>query len=119
VEILVTLTNKSIDTIYNAVHKYGGAGKGDPIPIFAIERLKLAVFCVKLTVQTSHPIPDWDDIKRCDLKAVKDQKRIDEDHLSSKDPGPELKAMSLDVHSAPTFFDKVRIILAAMQGCTV
>jgi hypothetical protein len=43
---------------------------------------------------------------------------MEEDYLSSKDPGPELKPMSLDVHSAPTCFDKVRIILAAMRGCT-
>ena len=26
--------------------------------------------------------------------------------------------MSLDVHSAPTCFDKIRVILAAMRGCT-
>ena len=43
---------------------------------------------------------------------------MEEDYLSSKDPGPKLKPMSLDVHSAPTCFDKVRIILAAMRGCT-
>ena len=60
--------------------------KGDPIPILAIERLKLAVFCDKLAVQTSRPIPDWDDIERCDLEAVEDQKRIEEDYFSSKDP---------------------------------
>ena len=43
---------------------------------------------------------------------------MEEDYLSSKDPGPELKPMSLDVHSVPTCFDKVQIILAAMRGCT-
>ena len=73
VEILSTLTDKSIDAIYTAVRKRGGAGKGDPIPILAIERLKLAVFCLKLAVRTSRPIPDWDKIERCDLEAVKDQ----------------------------------------------
>ena len=26
--------------------------------------------------------------------------------------------MSLDVHSAPTCFDKIRVILSAMRGCT-
>ena len=118
VEILSTLTNKSIDAIYNAVRKQGRAGKGDPIPILSIERLKLAVFCLKLAVRTSHPIQDWDKIERCDLKAVKDQKKMEDDYLSSKDPGPKLKSMSLDVHSAPTCFDKVRIILNAMRGCT-
>ena len=58
-EILSKLTDKSIDTIYEAVQKRGGAGKGDPIPILAVERLKLAVFCLKLAVRTSRPIPDW------------------------------------------------------------
>jgi hypothetical protein len=43
---------------------------------------------------------------------------MEEDYLSTKDPGPELKPMSLDMHSAPTCFDKVRVILATMQGCT-
>jgi hypothetical protein len=117
-EILSKLTSKSIDNIYEAVRKRGGAGRGDPIPILAIERLKLAVFCLKLAVQTSRPIPDWEDIERCNLEAVADQKLMEEDYLSSKDSGPELKPMSLDVHSAPTCFDKVRVILAAMRGCT-
>ena len=64
------------------------------------------------------PIPDWDKIKRCDLKAVEDQKRIEDDYLSSKDPGPKLKPMSLDVNSVPTCFDNDQIILNAMRGCT-
>ena len=49
---------------------------------------------------------------------VEDQKTMEDEYLSSKDPGPKLKAMSLDVHLAPTCFDKVRVILAAMRGCT-
>jgi hypothetical protein len=57
-EILSKLTDKSIDTIYEAVRKCGGASKGDPISILAVKRLKLAVFCLKLAVQTSRPIPD-------------------------------------------------------------
>ena len=48
VEILSTLTDKSIDAIYNAIRKRGGAGKGDPIPILAIDCLKLAVFASSL-----------------------------------------------------------------------
>ena len=43
---------------------------------------------------------------------------MEEDYLSSKDPGPEIKPMSLDVQSAPTCFDKIRVILSAMRGCT-
>ena len=46
--VLVTLTNKSIDAVCGAVRKPGGASKGDPTPILAIERLKLAVFCLNL-----------------------------------------------------------------------
>ena len=76
------------------------------------------MFCLKLAVRTSRPIPDWEDIERCNLKAVADQKLMEEDYLSSKDSGPELKPMSIDVHSAPTCFDKIRVILAAMRGCT-
>jgi predicted ribosome quality control (RQC) complex YloA/Tae2 family protein len=50
-EVLSKLTDKQIDTIYEAVRKRGGAGsKGDPIPILAVERLKLAVFCLKLAI---------------------------------------------------------------------
>jgi hypothetical protein len=112
------LTKKSIDSIYKAVQKRGGAGKGDLIPILAVERLKLAVFFLKLAMQTSRPIPDWWDIKRCTIEALADQKLMEEEYLSSKDSGPELKPMSLDVHSAPTCFDKVRVILTSMQGCT-
>ena len=66
-EILSKLTDKSIDTIYEAVQKRGGAAKGDPILILAIERLKLAVFCLKLAGRTSRPIPDWEDIEHCNL----------------------------------------------------
>ena len=43
---------------------------------------------------------------------------MEEDYLASKDPGPEIKPMSLDVQSAPTCFDKIRVILSAMRGCT-
>ena len=53
VEVLSNLTDKSVDAICNAVCKPGGAGKGDPIPVLAIERLKLAVFCIKLYERTS------------------------------------------------------------------
>jgi len=81
-KILSKLTNKYIDTIYKAIQKRGGAGKGEPIPILAVERLKLAVFCLKLAVQTSRLIPDWEDIKHCNLKAVADQKLMEEDNLS-------------------------------------
>jgi hypothetical protein len=82
------LTKKSIDTIYKAVQKRGGAGKGDLIPILAVERLKLAVFFLKLAMQTSRPIPDWWDIKRCTIEALADQKLMEEEYLSSKDPEP-------------------------------
>jgi hypothetical protein len=66
--------------------KRGGAGKSEPIPILAVKRLKLAVFCLKLAVQTSRPVPDWWDIKRCNIEAVADQKLMEEDNLSRKDP---------------------------------
>ena len=42
VDILSTLTKKSIDAIYIAITKQGGASKGDPVPILAVERLRLA-----------------------------------------------------------------------------
>jgi hypothetical protein len=47
-DVLCTLTDKTVDAICGAVRKPGGASKGDPTPILAIERLKLAVFCLKL-----------------------------------------------------------------------
>ena len=118
VEVLRSLTNKSVNAICNAVRKPGGASIGDPTPVLAIERLKLVVFCIKLYKQTSRKFPEWFEIERYDIVAIEDQKRIEDDYLSSKDPGPKLKPMSLDVHSAPTCFDKVRIILNAMRGCT-
>ena len=49
-DILSKLTDKQIATIYEAVQKRGGASQGDSIPILAVERLKLAVFCLKLAV---------------------------------------------------------------------
>jgi len=59
VEVLSNLSDKSIDAICNAVCKPGGASKGDPTPYLAIERLKLAVFCIKLYERTSCNLPDW------------------------------------------------------------
>ena len=117
-KILNKLTNKQIDAIYEAVRKRIGAGKGDPNPVLAVERLKLAVFCLKLAVRTSRIVPEWYEVKRCHIEAITDQKTMEEDYLSSKDPGPKIKPMSLDVHSAPTCFDKIRVILSAMRGCT-
>ena len=53
-----------------------------------------------------------------DIISVWDQKREEEEYLSSKDPRPELKPTSIDVNSAPTCFDKARVILSNMRGCT-
>ena len=117
-EVLNRLKDRQIDATCNAICKPVGAGKGEPVPVLAIECLKLAVFCINLYEQTSRDLPKWDKIERYDLEAVEDQKKIEDDYFTSKDPGPELKPMSLDVHSAPTCFAKVRIILAAMRGCT-
>jgi hypothetical protein len=112
VEVLRNLSDKSIDAICNAVCKPGGASKGDPTPVLAIERIKLAVFCIKLYERTSCKLPEWFEIDRYDIAAFEDQMRIEDNYLSSKDPRPELKPMSLDVHSVPTCFDKIRIILS-------
>ena len=49
---------------------------------------------------------------------IKDQKREEDEYQSTKDPRPKLTPMSINVHSAPTCFDKVRVILGAMRGCT-
>jgi hypothetical protein len=117
-EVLSNLNNKSVDAICSAVCKPGGANRGDPTPILAIERLKLAVFCIKLYERTSRKLPEMIDLERYDLTNVEDQKRIEDEYLASKDPGPELKPMSIDVHSVPVCFDKVRIILNSMRGST-
>ena len=95
-----------------------GASQGDPTPVLAIERLKLTVFCLKLYEWTSRNIPDMTTLTCDDLLSVEDQKREEDYYSSNKDQRPELKPMSIDVHSAPTCFDKVRIILNAMRGCT-
>ena len=42
-DVLITLTDKTVDAVCGAVRKAGGTSKGDPTPILAIERLKLAV----------------------------------------------------------------------------
>jgi len=117
-QVLVQLTNKSVDNICAAIRKPGGASKGDPTPVLAIERLKLALFCLKLYERTSRDIPDMMTLTHEDLTFVEDQKREADEYVLNKDQRPELKLMSIDVHSAPTCFDKVRIILNAMQGCT-
>ncbi len=69
-------------------------------------------------MQTSREVPYWYEIKRGNIEAVANQKIMEEDYLASKDPGPKIKPMSLDVQSAPTCFDKIRVILSAMRGCT-
>ena len=51
------------------------------------------------------------------ITAVRDQKREEDRCLSSKGPKPKLTPMLIDVHSAPTCFDKARVILSSMQGC--
>ena len=58
VEVLNRLNNKQINAICNAIPKPGGAGKGEPIPVLAIERLKLAVFCINLYERTSRKLPE-------------------------------------------------------------
>jgi len=52
------------------------------------------------------------------ITSVRDQKREEDEYPSSKDPRPKLTLMSIDVHSAPTCFDRARFILGNMQGCT-
>jgi hypothetical protein len=108
VEILSNLSDKQIDAICSAIRKPGGDSKGTPTPILAVKRLKLAAFCIKLYERTSRNLPDWSEIAQCDLVEIQDQKKIEDDYLASKDPGPKLKPMSLDVHSAPTCFEKVQ-----------
>jgi hypothetical protein len=85
--------------------------------VLAIEHLKLAVFCLKLYEQTSRDVPDMTTLTCDDITCVYDQKREEDEYLSSKDPRPKLTPMPIDVHSAPTCFNKVRIILNAMRGC--
>jgi hypothetical protein len=114
--VLVDLTDKSVDDICAAIRKAGGASQGDPTPVLAIERLKLTVFCLTLYELTSHTIPDVTTLTLDNITSVRDQKREEDEYLSSKDPRPELTPMSIDVHSAPTCFDKVWIILNAMRG---
>ena len=113
-QVLVNLTNKSVEAVCDAICKPGGASKGDPIPILAIERLKLAVFCLRLYERTSRNIPDMTTLTCDNLTSVEDQKRKEDEYNQR----PELKPMSIDVHSAPTCFDKVRIILNSMWGST-
>ena len=84
----------------------------------AIERLKLAVFCLKIYERTDRKLPEMTILDCCNLSCVEDQQRIEDDYFSSKDSGPELKPMSIDVHSAPACFDKFPIILNSMRGCT-
>ena len=60
------------------------------LPLLAIEHLKLAVFCVKLYEQTDRKLPEMKILDRYNLIAVEDQKRIEDDYLSSKDPGLKL-----------------------------
>jgi hypothetical protein len=62
VEVLISLSDESIDAICNAIRKPGGASKGNLTPVLAIERLKLAVFCNKLYERTSCDLPEWFDI---------------------------------------------------------
>ena len=84
----------------------------------AIERLKLAVFLIKLFERTSRDLPAMTSLDRYDLLQIKDQKTIKEDYILIKDPGTELKQMSIDVHSMPACFDKVWIILNSMWRST-
>jgi hypothetical protein len=86
--------------------------------VLAIERLKLAVFCLKLHERTSRDIPDMTELTRDNFTFIEDQKREEDGYLLNKDQRPKLKPMSINVHSAPTCFDKVLIILNAMLGCT-
>ena len=88
--LLCTLTDKTVESVCGAVRKPGGASKGDPTPILAIEHLKLAVFCLNLYDWTDCELPEMTILDRGDLLSVEDQKRIKDDYSSSKDPGPEL-----------------------------
>jgi hypothetical protein len=81
VEILSNLSDKSIDAICNAIRKPGEDSKGNQAPVLAVERLKLAAFCIKLYERTSRDLPDWCKIERYDIKAVEYQKRIEDDYL--------------------------------------
>ena len=56
-DFLVDLTDKSVDEVYSAIRKLGGASQGDPTPVLAIERLKLTVFCHMLYERTSQSVP--------------------------------------------------------------
>ena len=77
------------------------------------------MFCLNLYDRTNRKLPEMTVLDRCDLLSVEDQKIIEDNYFSSKDPGPELKPMSIDVHSAPACFDKFWIILNSMRGSTV
>jgi len=96
----------------------GGWDKGDQIPVLTIECLKLTVFCLKLYEQTNQDIPDMTTLSLDDILSIRDQKRDEDEYLSSKEPRPELKPMSIDVHSAPTCFDKARVIFGNTRGST-
>ena len=78
-QVLVNLTNKSVDAICGAVCKPGGASKGDPTPILAIERLKLTVFYLRPYERTSRDIPDMTTLTCDDILFVEDQKQEEDD----------------------------------------
>ena len=86
--------------------------------MLAIERLKLTVFYLKLFERTSRLIPIMRTLDRDAILTIKDQKQDKDNYLASTDLKPELKPMSIDVQSAPTCFDKARVILGGMRGCT-
>ena len=113
-EVLIDLTNKPVDNICAAIHKLGGASQGDPTPVLAIERLKLTVFCLKLC----QSIPDLKTLTFDDITSIRNQKREEDEYLANKDTKSKLKPMLIDVHSAPTCFDRARVILGIMRGCT-
>ena len=82
-QVLVQLTDKSVDIVCVAIRKPGGASKGDPTPVLSIERLKLTVFYLKLYERTSKNIPDMTTLTIDNIISVRDQKRMEDEYLSS------------------------------------
>jgi hypothetical protein len=113
-DVLQDLTDDIIKELCHAIRKPGGDGPGHQISELSVTPLKLFAFWARHMWRTSRGVDDWTNMTYNKIKALTNQKTLEDNLLDSKPP--ETPAMTLEPHLAAKAFSGMLIILGKMQG---
>ncbi len=113
-DVLQDLTNNIIMALCRAIRKPGGDVPGHQISKLSMTHLKSYAFWARHMWRTSRGVDDWTDMTWDDIKALTNQKTLEDSLLDTKHP--KIPAMTLDPQSVAKAFTDMLILLGKMGG---